>query len=172
MQKFVLIALILVIQAYAGFGQEKIIAASNEFKIEGKVKTELTYTLKDLSAFPSQLIKDVEIINHKGELKGSAKGLKGIVLKTIFDKVEFLTDSPKELSEFYFIFIATDGYKVVFSWNELFNTEVGNTVFLITEKDGKKINEMEERILVISTSDLKVGRRYIKGLSKIIVSKV
>ena len=75
--------------------------------------------------------------------------------------------SPKVLSEFYFKCIASDGYTVVYSWNELYNTETGNNSFLIAEKDGKKINEIDGSILMLCNTDFKTGRRYVKRLSKI-----
>ncbi len=148
------------------------IAPADELQIMGKITKAVTFTLTDLTSIPSQPIQDLNIVNHKGEDKGKATGLKGFLLKTLFDKITFVYDKPKELNEFYFIFVATDGYKVVFSWNEIFNTEVGNSLFVITEKDGKTMTTMEDRIVVVSASDLKIGRRYIKGLSKIIVNKV
>ena len=58
----------------------------------------------------------------------------------------------------------------MFSWNEIFNTETGNNLYIITEEDGKKMNEMDESILIASTKDFKT-RRYIKGLEKIIVER-
>ncbi|MES2411549.1 MAG: molybdopterin-binding protein, partial [Bacteroidota bacterium] len=77
----------------------------------------------------------------------------------------------KELNEFYFVLVDTDGDKIVFSWNEIFNTEAGNTFYIITEMDGKKLKDMEQKIIFISTSDLKSGRRYIKALEKIQVKR-
>ena len=62
---------------------------------------------------------------------------------------------------FYFVFIASDGYRVVFSWNEIYNTETGNNFFIVTEMEGKKLYDVDQRIIFISTADLKTGRRYI-----------
>ena len=150
---------------------QRIIPPSDELKIEGMVKTVLKFTLKDLEQFTTQPIKDLEIVNHNGEFKGVAKQLRGFPLKNLLDKIEFAVEKPKELNEYYLCLVATDGYKVVFSWNEIFNTEIGDQIFIITEKEGKKLAETDERILAVSASDLKIGRRYIKGLSTIKVNK-
>jgi hypothetical protein len=75
------------------------------------------------------------------------------------------------LSECYFVFIASDGYKVVYSWNEIFNTKNGQGIYVIVERDGKKIDQIEDRISVFSKADLMTGRRYVKGLSRIIVKR-
>lgn len=148
------------------------ISPSETLRIEGKIKNGKTFTITDLEAFPKVDIPDQTLYNHKGEVKGIVKNMKGVLLKTVLENTQFDYDKPKELNEFYFVFVATDGYKVVFSWNEIYNTEAGNSFYIITEMDGTKLKEMEQRILFISTADLKSGRRYIKALEKIVIKRV
>jgi hypothetical protein len=93
--------------------------------------------------------------------------LKGVLLKDIISGVEIKSESPKVLSEFYIVCRASDGYKVVYSWNELFNSPTGDAVFIVTSKEGKKASEMEESILLISPKDFKTGRRFVKSMSTI-----
>ncbi len=102
------------------------------------------------------------ITNHLGEPRKTLQGLEGIRVR---DLLELKEDNPKLFSEFYFTFKAADDYKVVFSSNELFNSPTGDQVFIITSRDGKKLEEMEDRILVISSSDFKTGRRHLKFLN-------
>jgi tRNA U34 2-thiouridine synthase MnmA/TrmU len=151
---------------------QRTVTPSESLKIEGKIKTEKTFSISDLDAFPKITIPDQTLYNHKGEVKSSVKNMKGVLLKTVLESTEFDYEKPKELNEFYFVFVATDGYKVVFSWNEIYNTEAGNNFYIITEMDGKKLNDLEQRIPFISTADLKSGRRYIKALEKIQVKRI
>lgn len=151
---------------------QRIIPATDSFSVEGKVVKSLVVTLKDLEAIPAVMIKDQIIYNHKGEIKDTLTGLKGVLLKTVLDPVEFMYDKPKELNEFYFVMTASDGYRVVFSWNEIYNTEAGNQFYLITEMEGENIKASDQRIVFISAADSQPGRRYIKGLQKIEVKQV
>lgn len=144
---------------------------TEEFFITGQVKKELKFTLNDLGKFPSKNINEVVITNHLGEQRSTARELKGVLIKDLFWKIELQEDSPKRFSEFYFVFVAADNYKVVYSWNEIFNSPIGDSLYLITSKDGKLDQEMEERMLVITPIDYKTGRRYIKGLSKVLVRR-
>ena len=153
------------------YGQLKV-NPTEAFTVIGKVKKEVTFTISDLQNYESKKISDVVISNHLGEVKGTSKYLKGILLKDILSRIEFDAESPKVLSEFYLTCIANDGYKVVFSWNEIFNTSTGDNLYLITSKDGKELKDMDDRILIISTTDFKTGRRNVKGLAKIIVDRV
>jgi len=75
------------------------------------------------------------------------------------------------LRPYYLTFIASDGYKAVYSWNEIFNSPTGQNIFIVVEKDGVKLKDMAERIMIITPSDFKTGRRYIKALSQIVVNK-
>lgn len=169
MKKWLFFVPLLCLTALAA--QEKV-AATHEFTITGKVSKGKTITVADLEKLNTQKIGDITITNHLGVTKGVAKGLKGVLLKNVFDGIDFTEENPKKLSEFYLTCIAGDGYKVVFSWNEIFNTETGNSLYLVTEKEGKSVRDMDERILLISPKDLKTGRRYIKGLNKIVVGRV
>ncbi|HKC67903.1 MAG TPA: molybdopterin-binding protein [Bacteroidia bacterium] len=148
------------------------ITPTQQFTITGKIKTELKFTLADINTYPLVAIKNVTLTNHLGEVKSDIQNIKGIALKPLLEKIEFLTDKPKDLSQFYLTFVASDNYKVVYSWNEIFNTETGNNLYIITEKDGKKLTDADGPILIITTTDFKTGRRYVKALDKIIVGRV
>lgn len=150
------------------YGQEP----SKSIVISGDITKEITFNLEDLKRFDSRSISDLIITNHSGEPRGTAKELKGFLVKELFEKVEFTTPSPKQLSEFYLVFEALDGYKVVFSWNELFNNSIGDEVFIITSMAGENLKEMKDGILLISHSDIRTGRRHVKNLSKIIVKRI
>lgn len=151
---------------------ERKIPPTDSLMIYGQIKDFKTYALPDLDTFPKAVIKDQIIYNHNGEIKDTLRGLMGIPLKTILESVQYIYDKPKVLNEFYFVLIASDGYKVILSWNEIYNTETGNNFYIITEMGGKKLKDLEQRIMFISAADLKAGRRYIKGLEKIEVKRI
>jgi hypothetical protein len=62
--------------------------------------------------------------------------------------------------------------KVVFSWNEIFNSNTGNSVYILTGHDGKHASALDNRIALVSTKDDATGRRYVKGLQKINIERV
>jgi hypothetical protein len=169
MQKLLAI-LIILIPVFALAQKEQ--TPTDSFTVKGKVKKELVVTMADLQSVPSKAINDIAISNHLGEVKYTATGLKGVLVKDILNKVEFDTESPKVLSEFYFTLVANDGYKVVFSWNEIFNSPTGDNLYIVTAKEGKELKDMTDRILTVCTTDFKTGRRFVKGLKEIVVQRV
>jgi uncharacterized protein YbaA (DUF1428 family) len=148
------------------------ISPTNDFTIEGMVKAPFTFSLNNAAGFSTIAIDSVVIYNHLHERKRAIKNIKGILLKDILDRVVFDAPGTKVLSEFYMVCIASDNYKVVFSWNELFNTEVGKHVIIITGENGKTGMELDDRIALLSPADDATGRRFVKGLKKIIIERV
>jgi len=129
MKKITLVFAVIVVQ-FQIQAQRKIMPTES-FTVKGKVKTEMTFNLDQLDNFARKPIADKVIYNHKGEAKDTVRNMKGILLTDVLAKIEYQYDKPKELSEFYFVCTASDGYKVVFSWNEIYNTEIGNNLYII-----------------------------------------
>jgi hypothetical protein len=141
------------------------------FTINGKVKKEVMIGEAEIKKHTTQTIGTVSITNHKGDLKGEAKSMSGILVRDILQNIELDEENPKFFSEYYYVFVGSDNYKVVFSWNELFNTAVAQRVFIVTQKDGQNVLHNEDGILLISADDLRTGRRFVKNLQSIQVKR-
>lgn len=151
---------------------QKTIATTESFTIEGNVKQSRTFSLQDLVGWPTVALDSIVITNHLLERKSTLKNIKGVLLKDVLGKLTIDQADPKLLSEYYIVCIAADNYKVVFSWNEIFNNKTGDRVLIITSLDGKNGTGMNNRIALLSPNDIATGRRYVKGLQKIIIEKV
>ncbi len=148
------------------------VPATNEFKITGEIKKDLIFRISDIEKYQQTEIGDIPIKNRKGEVKDVMHNVKGVPVKTILDSIGIKVDKPKEYGEYYFVFIASDDYKNIYSWSEIFNTEVGNKLYIITGKDGKSMSQIEDRILVYSMADINTGLRHLKGLARIEVKRL
>lgn len=146
---------------------QKPVTTTQSFTVSGDIKNEKTISVSDFSQWKEKTIGDVTITNHLGEVKGVARAMKGVLLKEALQSIELKAESPKVFSEWFIVCKATDGYKVVYSWNELFNSKLGESVYLVTEKEGKRASNMTESVLMISTEDFKTGRRFVKSLQSI-----
>jgi hypothetical protein len=151
--------------------KEKEVKPTTSFTITGRVKAPVTISIADLKELKLHDIGDVVITNHSGEPRGTAKGLKGILLKDVLGMVSIDAENPRVLSEYYFVCKANDNYTVVYSWNELFNTVVGESAYIVLEKEGKPADQLEDSILMISSKDQKTGRRHVKALTSIEVKR-
>jgi hypothetical protein len=145
---------------------------THQFSIVGKVKQESIITMDSLNSYPLKTIGDIKVTDHTGAFKHQDDKLKGVLLKDILNHSQWAVAGPKFFSTMYFTCVGTDGYKVVYSWNELFNTPVGDNVFIIMEKNGVKAEQLPASLQMASMLDFKTGRRYLHNLDKIVVSGV
>jgi hypothetical protein len=167
--KKLLLALMLIYSGLA-FGQDKYGPATHQFSISGKIKNPSVITFDSLAKYAIVPIGDISVTDHTGAFKHKDAGLKGVLLKDILSHI-LIDATPHLFSGYYFTCVGSDGYKVVYSWNELFNTEIGDHVYIIMEKNGVKAATLPESSQMCSMMDQKTGRRYLHNLDKIIVSE-
>jgi len=151
---------------------QRVIEPTKQFTVTGVIEQPVTITIADIKKHNAISLGEVVVKNHKGEEKKVAKDVKGLLLTDLLENVRIKVDKAKQYSELVVLLTASDGYKNVYSWNELFNTEVGKHVYIITEMDGKTIDEMPNAIIAVSTADMNAGARYFKGLQKIEIKRV
>lgn len=148
------LSILIVNQAFS----QKSITPTDQLVIEGEVEQRLPVSLTDLGRYRTYTIDSFRIKNHLKEPRSLMKDLKLVLLKDVLAEVKIKTPGPKQLSEYYFIAEASDGYKVVFSWNELFNTKIGDEVYLVVEYDQQAGVQMPDRIALLSAGDEALGR--------------
>lgn len=165
---FILIAIILPYKA----NTQQNLYPSREIKITGEIVQEMNLDIPSIQAMQTKEIGDITITNHSGEVHGSYTKLQGVPLIDILKKVKLKEGNPKLFSQFYFKCIANDGYSVVFSWNEIFNHKSGENIYIITSIDGENAMDQDKSILLITKDDIQTGRRMVKCLSEIIVSRI
>lgn len=169
--KNLLYTILLLLISELSFCQKEIVS-TDEFKIFGLVEKPITINYSDLEKEKIVQIGDFKITNHLGEFRKEYKNVKGVLLSDIFKTVKIAAESPKLLSEYYFICKASDGYSVVISWNEFFNSDLNSSFILVLEADGKSLKEGTDKILLIAAKDHKTGRRHVKGLQSIEVKRI
>lgn len=163
------IFLFLLLCSGACFAQEKTqYKPTHQFTISGNVQKESVITMDSLNSYPLKDIGNIKVTDHTGNFKHGDEDLKGVLLKDILNHSQ-LNATPHLFSQFYFVCTGSDGYKVVYSWNELFNTGIGDHVYIVLEKNGKKIADLPESLQMVSMLDQKTGRRYLPNLDKIVV---
>jgi hypothetical protein len=144
---------------------------SQSFTVTGEVLKEETIDIAKLSGYKKMHLDSLRIYSPDMQPKGLMKNINGVLLKDILSAIPFNNENPKVLSQYFIECEATDGYIVLFSWNEIFNSETGNHVMIITDKNGTDISQLDDRIALISPTDQATGRRYVKWLNRIIIHR-
>ncbi|MCK6617562.1 MAG: hypothetical protein L6Q51_07945 [Cyclobacteriaceae bacterium] len=170
MNKLIVVLIVLTL-AGTGLAQQSL-KPTAEFVVTGRIKNPgLVIKNQQLAAYSAYEITNLTITNHLGEKRSTIKTARGVRIKDVLESVQPDTDSPKEYSEYYFVFTANDNYKVVFSWNELFNNPLGDQAYFIIEKEGKPVTQLDEGIAILVPADVRTGRRYLKNLVRVHVGR-
>jgi hypothetical protein len=64
--------------------------------------------------------------------------------------------------------VATDGYRAMFSWGELFNTDAAEHVLVIRARDGKPLDAAEGPLALRALADTRPGPRHVRNLCAIV----
>ena len=146
--------------------------ATDSFTISGDVLTSVTLNMNDLKALPSTQFDSMIVFGHDMQRKNTIRNIKGVLLRNILSRVQFNAENPKVLSAYAIECFGIDGYMVLFSWNEIFNSETGDHTMIVVEKNGSDYENQTDRIALITPTDRATGRRYVKWLSKIVIQRM
>jgi Oxidoreductase molybdopterin binding domain len=140
---------------------------SDQIVVTGAVKTTLTLKVADLKAFSPAELVDASITRRVDD-KDTSSSVHGVRLTALLQRAGLLSeDERNDWKHTIVVASATDGYKVAFSWPELFNTDIGPGVLVLFERDGRPLEDREGRIALVSTRDLRLGPRSVKWLSRL-----
>lgn len=134
---------------------------SPEFTVMGAVQTPITIT--DLSAFP----KETVITRHLGEGKGyhGLDRVTGAPFRSILHKAGVAPNLNT-----VFLLSAPDGYRVLFSWGEVFLDPGGERIVIADKKNGQPVKPWG-KFFFVPPDDL-MADRDVKALAKIDVIQV
>ncbi len=140
--------------------------------VSGAVENPLTLSVADLREFPPQQVGEVPVVCQTGADRGKLQNLKGVLLRDILEKAKVVSHGHNDVKKMVIVAIASDDYKVVFSWSEVFNSPIGEGVVVFFEKDRLPLADDEGRIAMVSSKDIRTGPRHVKWLKAIEVRKI
>lgn len=145
---------------------------TDKISISGAVKHPLSLDPAALRQFPQHQIGEVALVCQSGADKGKLENFKGVRLADLLNKAEILAPGHNDVKKLAIIATASDGYKAMFSWNEIFNSPIGEGVMVFFEKNGQPLGDDEGRIAMVSSKDSRTGPRHVKWLQDISVKKI
>lgn len=171
---------------FAGFASASLLAAapawadpapardnmSHALTVTGMVETPLTLKVADLRQLPPANGGEIAVTRHNGDKAETITSYKGVRLRDILDKAVLDAPGHNDVKKLAIIATATDGYAVVFSWGELYNSPAGEGVIVYYEKNGKALDDNDGEIALISAKDIRTGPRHVKWLNGIEVRKL
>jgi hypothetical protein len=142
----------------------------NALRVSGRVRKPLVLSMEDLSSMKTEVLEDLFVVCGSGDPKGNIGSCRGVLIERIIQMADVIKEEHDDTKKMFLVASADDGYKVVFSWQEVFNTPVGGGILILLEKDGKPLDPERKRVDLISAEDYFMGSRYVKGLTNIEVA--
>ena len=137
--------------------------ASTSVTVVGNVAQSLSLTVADLKRYPAHQVDYVSRNPMEKKTAEPARHYTGCLLRDVLAAAKPIESNPRELRKSYVVATASDGYEVVFSWAELFVSSVGDSVFVVYERDGAPLADDEGRIALIVLTDTRPVR-HVKWL--------
>ncbi|MBN4667094.1 molybdopterin-dependent oxidoreductase [Pandoraea nosoerga] len=142
---------------------------SREVIVSGCVKRRHSFDLCALMRLPTQLTGPLEVVCLSGRKVRGAGDYKGVRLTALLDLAQWRLPQARDFTRAYVLAHGADGYAVMFSWHELYNTPVGVGALVVYERDGQPLGDEEGGIGLISTCDLRVALRQVRALERLTV---
>jgi DMSO/TMAO reductase YedYZ molybdopterin-dependent catalytic subunit len=93
--------------------------------------------------------------------------VRGVSLRAVLERAGLAERDRLDWRKSVVVVTARDGYRVTFSWPEIFNTEGGTQVMLVHERDGHPLADDEGPVALMAPADLRLGPRHVKWLRRI-----
>ncbi|WP_052652812.1 molybdopterin-dependent oxidoreductase [Pandoraea oxalativorans] len=142
---------------------------SREVVVSGSVKRRHSFDLCALMRLPTQLTGPLDVVCLSGRKVRSASEYKGVRLTALLDVAQWHLPQARDFTRAYVLAQGADGYTVMFSWHELYNTSIGVGALVVYERDGRSLGDDEGGIGLISTGDLRVALRRVRALKRLTV---
>ncbi|VVD78286.1 molybdopterin-dependent oxidoreductase [Pandoraea anhela] len=142
---------------------------SREVVVSGAVKRRHSFDLCALMRLPTQLTGPLDVVCLSGRKVRGASDYKGVRLTALLDVVQWRLPQARDFTRAYVLAQGADGYTVMFSWHELYNTPIGVGALIVYERDAQPLSDEEGGIGLISTWDLRVALRQVRALKRLTV---
>ena len=145
---------------------------TTRLRFSGNVRAALDLSVEQLRALPAADFRELTLTSQSPAKTAATERLRGVPLKTLLERAVIVAPGRHDLKKTVIVARASDDYAVVFSWNELFNTVIGDGVLVVLERDGQPLGEEEGRIALVSAQDIRRGSRHVRWLNAIEVRKI
>lgn len=136
-------------------------------RIIGRVVQPLSISSTTLCAMDTVDTGTLPMICGSGEPKGKIGNCRGVLLAELINLAEVVVREHNDTKKMVVVVASDDGYKTVFSWQEIFNSINGEGILVILEKDGQPLYQGNGEVDLISSRDHLTGPRYVRRLKTI-----
>jgi len=137
-------------------------------RVDGLLPESRGFALAELEAMPLLDLGETEVLClSTGRLVSRAGSVVGVAVRDLLLAAGMARLPKMQLKQCLVVCHGADGYRAIFSWNEVFNTAVGERILVIVRKDGRRLGREAPELSLISAHDLRTGPRNLHRLVRI-----
>lgn len=130
--------------------------------------TPVPLTRADLERLTSRSATTRRVVEREGARDEQALVYGGWLLRDVLVRGGFDT-AQRGTRTWVVEAVATDDYRAVFSWGELFNSALGDQVYVIGSQDGQALDAQAGPLALRALADQRPGPRHVRNLCALIV---
>jgi hypothetical protein len=129
-----------------------------------------SFSIASLAALPQTTLTQRLTVSSSGN-NVTERGVQysGVLLRDVLTTAGFASAADRSARTSVVEAVASDGYRAVFSWGELYNGSVGEQVLIIAAQDGKPLGAAAGPLALRSLADTRPGPRHVRNLCALIV---
>ena len=138
--------------------------------VRGNVERELSLSIDDLKQLPVQHVEEARVVRDMGSTASATEAARrytGCLLRDVLDRAKPVEKNRLDLRKSIVIVTASDGYRAIFSWAELYLSPIGEGALVVYERDGAPLLDSEGPLAAVSLKDTRPGPRHVKWLRSI-----
>jgi DMSO/TMAO reductase YedYZ molybdopterin-dependent catalytic subunit len=134
--------------------------------VEGDVKQRQSFDADSLKRFDAAA-QTRYTVSREVDGRKQDTVLRGVRLAALLERAGLAERDRLDWRKAVVLVSARDGYRVAFSWPELFNTEGGAQVLVAFERDGSPLADEEGPLALVAPADVRSGPRRVKWLHRV-----
>jgi hypothetical protein len=142
---------------------------SDSLSIDGILPHGRRYEREDLLDLAGTHRGPVTIECFSGRHIRTVSHLRGVLLTDLLDAAGMQSLPRSQCKRLVIAVMAGDGYACLFSWHELYNSDIGNGAMLLVEQDGDLLPATAGGLQLISLQDRRLGPRQAIAVNRIAV---
>jgi hypothetical protein len=141
-------------------------------EVSGQVPRAQAFSVRAIRELPRHEMGPTAVNCFTGRPVAKADSFAGARLVDLLDHAGFSSLPRSELKRCVIVAGGLDGYQVIFSWNELYNTSSGPGVLVLYERDGRPLGAHLGALCLISAGDTQLGPRHLRHLQTVIARRL
>jgi hypothetical protein len=130
----------------------------------------VAYKAADLAALPQrQLAQKRTVAAADGAGTEQSVSYAGVLLRDVLAKAGFAGATDHAARWAVVDAVASDNYRAVFTWGEVYNSAAGEQMLVITAQDGQALDAAEGPLALRALADIRTGPRHVRNLCALLV---